>query len=55
MECLLRLLRGVEVHHLVGQQPAVGVVDGGLDDSIPRGRAEQGEYEGEGRGNIRGE
>ena len=34
MESFLRLFCGVQIHHIVGEQPAVVVVDGGLDNTI---------------------
>ena len=34
VEGFLRLFCGVQIHHIVGEQPAVVVVDGGLDNTI---------------------
>ena len=34
VESFLRLFCGVQIHHIVGEQPAVVVVDGGLDNTI---------------------
>ena len=41
VESFLRLFCGVQIHHIVGEQPAVVVVDGGLYHTVSTGHVEE--------------